>query len=64
MINCPCNPRERGAVKEREKLTPLRSACHMATGAVHFLWMLAKSEIVVFEARDFRPENHGEFHRD
>ena len=26
--------------------------------------LLEKSEIVVFGARDFSPENHGVFHRD
>ena len=63
MINCTCNPRERGAVKEREKLTPLRLPAIWRPGRF-ILWMLAKSEIVVFEARDFSPENHGVFHRD
>ena len=47
MLNCARNPRERGAVKEREKLTPLRSACHMVTGAVHFVGLAEPHNVPV-----------------
>ena len=42
MINCTCNPRERGAVKEREKLTPPRML--KSSGAVHMVFSGMRSD--------------------